>query len=225
MSSGIGKALVLFYLDRGCRVVGFARSKKAIRDMNEGYDGFDGYVVDISDRKGVDVVFSVVKKKYSDIDVLINNAGIFESSCFRDSSLYSVDRVVDVNLKGLMYCTFHILDFMCCKDKRYNIINIGSVSGLRGIMHQAVYSASKHGIRGFSDSLQQELRLDGNIIVSTLYLGGVDTELWDKADVDVGNRSEFLKTGDVCSMVDYILGLPDHVVLKDVTLFPGCEFH
>lgn len=110
------------------------------------------------------------------------------------------------------------------KMKRGRIININSVAGLSGIKNQSLYSASKAGLKVFMDSLSQEL-IEKGILISNIHPGGINTELWNSGNKYPGDVTKLLDPTDIINTVDYIIGLSDNVVVKDITIFPTNEWH
>ncbi len=147
---------------------------------------------------------------------LINNASVFQSKPFAESSLEDIDTIIDTNVKGSLYCTLEAIKIL-----KGRIINIGSVSGLNGIKDQAIYSASKFAINGFSESLAQE----SGISVTTINCGGVNTPLWNEKNPYPGDIDKLLKPTDIVNLIDYIVNLPENITFKNVTLFPNNEWH
>jgi NADP-dependent 3-hydroxy acid dehydrogenase YdfG len=99
------------------------------------------------------------------------------------------------------------------------------VSGLQGIENQAVYSASKHALSGFMTALAQEVKDEG-VAITNLYPGGIDTDLWkrlpEEYDLDV---SQFMQPQDISNVVKFVLRLPNHLILKEMTFFPTNDWH
>ena len=108
--------------------------------------------------------------------------------------------------------------------KKGRIINISSVSGLHGIENQSIYSASKFGLMGFSDSLAQETTRK-NILISNICPGGINTPLWNENNKYPGNVDDIIQSDDITKCVEFIYNLPDNMVLKNITTFPKCEWH
>jgi len=132
-----------------------------------------------------------------------------------------IDDIIDTNIKGTIFCTLNTLKIM----NRGRIINISSVSGTHGIENQSVYSSTKYALNGFAESLNQEL-IKKNILISTICPGGINTPLWnDKNQYPGSDVTKILNPNDIVNMIEYIVDLPENVVLKNVTLFPTCEWH
>jgi len=146
-SSGLGKTLTADLAAQGHTLYALARSAEKLNELKVAHpDQIEVCAVDIADAQAVQKVFSEI----GPADVLINNAGIFSSAPFHEESFENIDRIIDTNLKGLMYCTRAALPAMIEK-KAGHIINISSVSGINGLPGQAIYGASKHGVQGFAD--------------------------------------------------------------------------
>ena len=131
-----------------------------------------------------------------------------------------IDDILDTNLKGTIYCTLEAIK----KMNKGRIINISSVSGTHGIKNQAVYSSSKYGVIGFAESLAQELKEKG-ILISTICPGGINTPLWNESNPYPGNIEDLITTDDIFNTLNYIINLPDNVIVKTITMFPNCEWH
>ena len=114
--------------------------------------------VDLSDRASIDRLIETAMATYGRIDVLVNVAGIGSSPSLCDSTDEEIERVLDVNLLGCARLMHAVLPVMKAQ-RGGSIINVGSIAGEAGVM--GVYSASKFGMRGLSDSVRREVRADG----------------------------------------------------------------
>ena len=139
---------------------------------------------------------------------------------FEDFDISEIDDIIDTNLKGTIYCTLESI-----KNMNFGrIINISSVSGIHGIENQSVYSASKYGVNGFSESLNQEVIKRG-ISISTICPGGINTPLWNKNNIYPGDTGKILQSLDIVNIMQYIINLPHNVIMKQIIMFPECEWH
>ena len=132
--------------------------------------------------------------------------------------------IINTNLIGTILLTKKIL-----KDNNKTlkkIINIISVSGLHGIKNQTIYSASKHGLKGFFNSLSQEL-INKNISITNLYPGGINTELWNKFGQKIKSKNKFfLKKKEVANLVEYIIKSENtNMIIKEIVFFPKNDWH
>jgi len=211
VSSGLGKEIVIRFLEKKYSVIGLSRTIPDIKS-----DNFIYLKTDIRSYKSVQQAFSSIRS----IDLLVNNASVFKTKSFVEFNQEEIDNLIDTNIKGTIYCTLEALKIM----NRGRIINIGSVSGTHGIENQAVYSATKYALNGFSESLSKET-INNNILISTICPGGIDTPLWNKDNVYNGDTDKLLNTKDLVNMIEFIENLPDNVVFKTATIFPSSESH
>lgn len=211
-SSGLGLELVKHFTDKNWKVVGLSRS------FIPNFPNYHHFVCDISNSEQV----SRVMANLDSVDLLINNAGVFEMKDFDKISLDSIDRIIDINLKGSLYVTHYCLTHMKEGSK---IIFVNSVAGLRSMKQQAVYCASKAGLKSFADVLGQELK-DRKIKVSSIHPGGIDTPLWNKDNpYPCGQKSDALNPKSIVALIDMIALDTSNAEFKTITLFPEVEWH
>ena len=220
-TSGIGKELAIRFVEKGWEVIGLGRKYSILKEMEKAYPAlFKGYQVDIRFKREVIAVFKII----GEFDVLVNNAGVYLNKPFTSCTLEDIDRIIDTNLKGTMYCTHEALKHI----KEGRIINISSVAGLRGIKNEAIYSASKYGMNGFANALNQEI-IEKNVSITTLSLGGVNTPLWNKENQYPSyfsyDMKKLLSEKDVVEMIENIIELKGKIILKDLIMFPSNEWH
>ena len=223
-SSGVGLEISKLFVNNGWRVIGLAKSPTKLKLLkNELGQRFSCLAVDISLSASVKEAFENIRINAGTIDVLVNNAAVFTMKPFSESTIEDIERIIDVNLKGTMYCTLNALGLI--KPNGGRIINIGSVAGEHGIRNQAIYCASKFGLNGFADALSQELLVKG-INVSTISPGGINTPLWNTGNpYPDGDTSQLLSANDIAKLVEYIASQPSNVVLKKIVTFPSNEWH
>jgi len=223
-TSGVGLAVAKLFIKNGWCVVGIARNLTNLELLkNELGEKFIPINVDISLPASVSKAFDVIWSKVGCIDILVNNAAIFVARSFTELTIEEIDQIIDVNLKGTIYCTFNAIKIISPKGGR--IINIGSVAGEYGIRNQSIYCASKFGIDGFAEALNQEL-LEKGINISTISPGGINTPLWNQANpYPGGDTTKLLTAYDIAKLVEYISQQPANVVLKKIIAFPSNEWH
>lgn len=176
--SGLGASLAKKYADRDYHVVLIGRTKQRLQNTAEQLKSeYTIYKLDVSSRVEVANVFQNIKEKFGHIDLLINNAGtgIFELA--ENIHADAVHKMIDINLKGTIFCTQEVLPDMK-KRNQGTIINVVSTAGLEGKVTESVYCASKFGVRGFTESLFLELA-NTNIHIFGAYMGGMKTEFWN----------------------------------------------
>ena len=161
--------------------------------------------------------------------------GVFEKivdSRYKDNPV-NIDTIYEESMGFNLLLSSFLIIFNKNRDPRLSeilfnsfkkIINILSVSGLHGIKNQSIYSATKHGLKGFFDSLSQENIK--KVSISNIFPGGMKTELWKSIDqIDKKKFSKFLDTKSVYRLVKFILTQEKNVIIKNVTIFPENDWH
>ncbi|WP_077370090.1 elongation factor P 5-aminopentanone reductase [Anaerosalibacter sp. Marseille-P3206] len=179
-SRGIGRATAKKFALEGYNVIiNYHKSKdKALSLLEELLSsGANAIAVqaDVSDRKQVEAMFEEGYKKFGNIDVLVNNAGIADMTLFTDITQEQWKRIFDVNVNGMFNCCQCVLPKMI-SEKAGRIINISSIWGLVGASCEAHYSATKGAIISFTKALAKELG-PSNILVNAVAPGAVDTDM------------------------------------------------
>ena len=224
-SSGLGEALAIHFSSHGYVVCGIARNSEKLTELEKRIqDNIYTYQCDLRSLEDVHKTFEHINRDHSNIDVLINNAGIFERKPFIEQEVETIDRIIDTNLKGTMYCTYFAIQSMI-ERKDGRIINIASVAGTWGMPGQVIYCASKHGMVGFGDALAHEL-MEHGVILNTICPGGIDTPLWrSKNNPYPGDMDRLMKPDELVDFVAFILRQPKSTLYKKVIIFPTNEWH
>jgi len=150
-----------------------------------------------------------------DIDILINNAGVWIEGSLIDNDPEKISEAIDINTKGVIYTTKAVLPMMLKKDSGY-IFNISSTSGVKAKENQTVYCASKFAVQGFTDALKEDLK-NSKIKVSAFYPGGMNTKLFEKAGSG-RDTTNFMSTETIASLVVFMLKLEQNVIISNVTI-------
>ncbi len=157
-SSGIGKACAFEFADNGAKVVLAARRENELKKVEEKIKKQGGEAISIkTDVKNIDDCKNLIDKtveKYGKIDVLINNAGISMRAVFEDLDLLVIKELMDTNFYGAVYCTKFALQYLL--KQKGTLIGISSISGLTPLPGRTGYSASKHAMEGFLNTLRLE---------------------------------------------------------------------
>lgn len=179
-SRGIGRCIVSDLADGGCAVVFTYQSREdAARELEKTFEG--GQVLalkaDVRDLQAAKSVVAMAKEAYSRVDILVNNAGITRDGALALMEQEAWREVIDTNLIGCFNYTKAALP-MLMRARGGRIINISSISGVRGLAGQSNYSAAKAGMIGFTKSLAKELG-PFNVTVNAIAPGYVETEMLD----------------------------------------------
>ncbi len=156
---GLGAAFCRRFCRAGARVAALDRQGQAARELAAELEGAGGQALgldcDVTDPRACRQALQEVARRWGRVDVLINNAGITHRSPFVETSLEVYRRVMEVNFFGALNCTRAALDYLC--QSRGFILVISSVAGFAPLWERTGYSASKHALHGFFDSLRGEL--------------------------------------------------------------------
>jgi short-subunit dehydrogenase len=178
-SSGIGEATAIAFARRGARVVLVARRKDRLEDLAARIEGAGGRAIawtcDVTDLAKVEKLPGLVKELTGrPVDVLVNNAGIAGGGSFLELSHDRIDEVVRVNLLAVMHVTRVFLPGMLARGSGH-VVNVASLAGRFAAPGAAVYTATKHGVVAFSESLDVTTRRRG-VLVTAVNPGFVPTE-------------------------------------------------
>jgi|TARA_B100000700_G_scaffold282892_1_gene334779 3-oxoacyl-[acyl-carrier protein] reductase len=179
-SRGIGKAIAISLAKEGAEVIiNYSSSpenaNKVVSEINEFGGKAYPLQADISNENSVNELIKKVLEKHNKIDVLVNNAGITKDGLLMRMKTDDWQKVLDLNLSGVFYCTRAVSRQML-KQKSGRIINITSVVGLMGNPGQANYSAAKAGVVGLTQSSAKEFASRG-ITVNAVAPGFISTDM------------------------------------------------
>jgi 3-oxoacyl-[acyl-carrier protein] reductase len=156
-SSGIGKASAKHLTEMGAKVLITGRNEGRLKKAAE-FIGCDWIKADVSRQEDVNLTFEWVGKNWNnELDVLVNNAGLGEFAPVGETSMESYHRVFGVNFFGPVMMIKKALPIMKSK-KAGSIVNIASTSSLKGFLNGSAYASSKFALRGFTQSLMEEVR-------------------------------------------------------------------
>jgi len=176
-SAGIGEATAVALAQRGAKVVLAARRKERLDDLADRIGTAGGQALaircDVTDPEQVASLPSVVNEAFGPCDILVNNAGIPGGGAFPELTYEQIERVVEVNVLGVMYGARAFVPGMM-KRGRGHIVNIASLAGRFATPGAAVYGASKHAVIAFSEALHYEVERAG-VRVTAVSPGFVST--------------------------------------------------
>jgi len=172
---GIGRALVSGLLDVGFVVVATDETNEKIAGVPDSPARLNRLAMDVRDRVQVRRVAELVCDSYGDIDLLINNAGIFRKGSLLDLNDDEARQVIDINLMGALVCMSTFGSLMA-RRRSGRIINIASVAGITGTALSPAYAASKAGLIAATRSAARELA-DHGVVVTAIAPGYCDTPM------------------------------------------------
>jgi len=228
-TSGFGEACARLFAKHGWKLILTGRRQQRLDSLQRELGGAEQVhtcCFDITDRQAVEQAFSNLPESFSDIDVLLNNAGLaLGLEAAHETKLDDWEKMVDTNIKGLLYCTRTVLPKMVNRKSGY-IINIGSVAGNWPYPGGNVYCATKAFVRQFSLAVRADL-LGTNVRVSNIEPGNAETEFSMVRFKDDENRADKVYQGtialdanDIADTVWWLANTPEHVNVTTLELMP-----
>lgn len=229
-SSGIGEATAIKLSKNGAKVVLTARREARLNNLQEKIRDHGGTALvvtgDVTQTVDFEHLTKQTLKEFGTIDVLINNAGLMPLSYVKKLKTDEWEKMVDVNLKGVLQGVAAVLPTMIA-NKNGHIINISSSAAHNYFPGGAVYCATKAAVKMFSEGLRQELAPKYGINVTSIEPGAVSTELMDTiTDKDIKEQFQemqkmtFLEADDIAEAIYYALAQPARANINDVFIMP-----
>jgi 3-hydroxy acid dehydrogenase/malonic semialdehyde reductase len=229
-SSGFGAAIARRFIADGAKVVATARRHERLQALRDELGpALLPLELDVRDRAAVEATVATLPAGFAEVDVLVNNAGLaLGLGPAHQAEPEDWERMVDTNIKGLMYCTRALLPGMVARN-RGHVVNLGSVAGEWPYPGGNVYGATKAFVRQFSLNLKADLVGTG-VRVSEIEPGMADTEFSLVRFGGDADRAKSVYTGiqpltaeDIADTVHWIVGRPAHVNINTVSLMPTCQ--
>ncbi|HUA77312.1 MAG TPA: SDR family oxidoreductase [Acetobacteraceae bacterium] len=228
-SSGLGEATARLLCAEGASLVLGARRQDRIRSLAHELSGAGGKAIavatDVTDRAQVKKLVDAAAETYGRVDVMINNAGLMPQAPLERLKLDEWDRMIDVNLKGVLYGIAAALPHMQ-RQKSGHFINVSSVAGHKVGPGFAVYAATKFAVRALSEGLRQEVK-PYNIRTTVISPGAVATELTDSiSDPDTATRvrdfyaAAAISADSFARAVAFAISQPDDVDINEILFRP-----
>lgn len=218
-SDGIGRHICLKLADQGCAIAIMGRNQARLDAVvaeckARGAAEARAYAADLTDAAAIEQAAAAMLDDFGGMDILINNAGIWHKA----GPLDSIDAdmlvaTVQTNLTALMQLTRHVLPVLRQQEEAA-ILNVASKSGVVAQAGQSVYSATKYGVRGFTDVLKVD-EAETGVRVAGLYQSGTNTGMFAKADEDVPNHI-FTEPDDLADVVVFMLSRPPKLWMHEV---------
>ncbi|MEV0035564.1 SDR family oxidoreductase [Streptomyces sp. NPDC050804] len=228
-SSGIGEATARRLAAAGHPVVLGARRAERLAALAKEIEADGGsalpHTLDVTDPLSVRSFVAAAHDRYGRVDVLVNNAGVMPLSRLDALRTDEWDRMIDVNLRGVLHGIAAVLPIMSAQGAGH-IVNIASVSGLRVDPTAAVYSATKHAVRALSEGLRQESR---ELRVTVISPGLTRSELidtigdQDTKDAVTGQMSIAIPAAAIGEAVHYAITQPSDVDVNELVVRPTVQ--
>ncbi len=230
-SSGIGEAAARVLAGLGMRVVIGARRTDRLERLAEEIRAAGGTVrvqsVDVTRRAEVEAFVGVAQAEFGRLDVMVNNAGVMPLSPLGALKVEEWDRMVDVNIKGVLHGIAAALPVMEAQGSG-QIVNLSSIGGHRVTPTAAVYCATKFAVRAISDGLRQET---GRIRVTVISPGVTTSELASTISDPVAReemaafRAVAISADAVAQAIAYAIGQPEDVDVSEIIVRPTASPH
>lgn len=230
-TAGIGRATAKKFAANGYDVIITGRRKERLDDLEKELSEISGISVlslnfDVRKRFEVEDIINSLPPEWKNIDILVNNAGLAVGmDHLEEGNIDDWDRMIDTNVKGLLYVTRAIAPLMA-KRNGGHIFNISSIAGKEEYEYGNVYCASKHAV----DSLSRSMRIDllkHNIRVTNIAPGMAETEFSLVRFKGDKERAKKVYTGmdamsgdDIAEVIFFCAGLPARLCINDVSITP-----
>ena len=228
-SSGFGEACAFKFSENHYDLIIAGRREEKLNSLKETLEKKFGNRVhvlrlDVSDRTAVESAFKSLPDEWKKIDLLLNNAGLaLGRDNFDEASMDDWERMIDTNLKGLLYVSKAVLPYMIAGN-RGHVINIGSTAGKQVYQKGNVYCATKHAVQAISEAMRIDL-LPHKIKVTVIHPGAAETEfslVRLKQDVKEAKKVyegyEPLHAEDIADVVYFTASLPAHVCINELEM-------
>jgi NADP-dependent 3-hydroxy acid dehydrogenase YdfG len=231
-SSGIGEATALALSARGAKVALVARRGDRLREV-AGRVGNGALVIEanVTDQAQAERAVEHTVAEFGRLDTLVNNAGMMLLGPIENAPLDEWERMVDINVKGLLYCAHAALPHLLAAAENSprevaDVVNISSVAGRTVRRGSGVYNLTKHGVGAFSESLRQEVTTR-HVRVSIIEPGAVDTELrtHNRPEIQAQMEKRFaqvqvMQANDIADAIVYIVTRPWRMSINEILIRP-----
>ncbi len=230
-SSGIGAACAKLFAQAGAKLILAARRKERLEEFADQLEkefSCETYLLqlDVRDRIAVESALQSLGESWSNIDILINNAGLSRGlDKLHEGDFQDWEEMIDTNIKGLLYLTRYIVPGMVSRGKGH-VVNIGSIAGHQTYPGGNVYCGSKAAVRAISEGLKQDL-LGTPVRVTSVDPGLVETEFSQVRFHGDSDRAKKVYQGltpltpdDVADAIFFCVTRPAHVNISEMLLVP-----
>ncbi|KAM7348777.1 farnesol dehydrogenase-like isoform 1-T2 [Cochliomyia hominivorax] len=233
-SSGIGSAIVIDLVKNGLKVVGLARRIERVEALKDNLPAeqksqLTAIKCDVSNKESVNEAFDKIINKFGGIDILVNNAGCIRSGQLVTMDLQEIERVLQTNVMGIVYCTQRAFKSMKERNVDGHVVLTNSIGGHQvfGSINQApvsnIYSPSKFAVTAITEIYRQEFKgLGTKIKVTSISPGLVDTEIVPDPYKEA-MKDTILSPFDISNAIMFALSTPPHVQIHELIIKPVGE--
>ncbi|TYR34808.1 SDR family NAD(P)-dependent oxidoreductase [Sphingobacterium phlebotomi] len=187
------------------------------------------FQLDVRNNKDIETTWGNLPAEWRNIDILINNAGLSQGlEPIQNGNIGDWDRMIDTNIKGLLYVTKHTIPLME-QSKAPHIINLGSIAGKDVYPNGNVYCATKHAVDALTKAMRIDL-LEKGIKVTSIDPGMVETEFSEVRFKGDNERAKSVYRGltplsgkDIAEIIAFVLSRPAHVNINDLLVMPTAQ--
>jgi NADP-dependent 3-hydroxy acid dehydrogenase YdfG len=230
-TSGFGKAIAVRFAENGFNIIITGRRKELLNKLEKELQTVGNIKTlslnfDVRKKDEVESVIENLPEEWKKIDILVNNAGLAVGlSHIQDGDTDDWDRMIDTNVKGLLYVTRAVAPLMVTRNKGH-IFNIGSIAGKETYENGNVYCASKSAVDVLSKSMRIDM-LKNNIKVTLIEPGMAETEFSlvrfkgdEQKAKTVYKGIDALTGDDIADVIYYCATLPDRVCINEIVITP-----
>jgi len=195
--SGIGRALAKALAACGCRLALSDVNEEGLAETAAAIEGSEvkTYRLDVGDRDAIYAHAAEVAKDFGQVNIIINNAGVALSASVREMTDVDFEWIMNIDFWGVAHGTRAFLPYLIASGDGH-VVNISSVFGLIGVPTQSAYNAAKFAVRGFTESLRQEMKLEKQpVAVSCVHPGGIRTNIVNSARTSKAEHATELRKG------------------------------
>jgi 3-hydroxy acid dehydrogenase/malonic semialdehyde reductase len=230
-TTGFGKATTVKFAKNGYNIIITGRRKEKLDDLEKELRAYEKVKVlslnfDVREKNEVESAIGNLSEEWKSIDILVNNAGLAVGlDHIQNGNTDDWDRMIDTNVKGLLYVTRAVAPLMVARNKGH-IFNIGSIAGKETYENGNVYCATKFAVDALSKSMRIDM-LKNNIKVTLIAPGMAETEfslVRFKGDTqrakNVYTGIDALTADDIADTIYYCATLPAHVCINEIVITP-----
>ncbi|MCY8203411.1 MULTISPECIES: SDR family oxidoreductase [Bacillus subtilis group] len=231
-SSGIGEATAKELASKGAKLILAARREDRLKKLQEEIQNKGGQaiykVTDVASHEQVEELADYALKEYGKIDVMVNNAGVMPLSPVHQKKINEWDKMIDVNIKGVLYGIAAVLPSMR-ERKEGHIINVSSIAGHLVFPASSVYSGTKFAVRAITEGLRIE-EYSNNIRTTIISPGTIDTELLDAiSDLELksasveANKKVQIEPASIARTIAFAIEQPSDVAINEMIVRPTIQ--